>query len=331
MERRLSVYARCGVSFATVVLSALAADASRAAEDTGNQGWEPTRNVVMIVPAGAGGGTDIMSRAMAAGFEEVRPGVNVTVENYPGGGTAQGYAELLTHQGEPHYLAGSEATLLSLPLTTETPYHWTDFTPIAQIAFDAGVIAVRDDSPFESLQDVIDAAKQREVLAGIATPNGPDAITLELLSQDQGVEFRRVVYSSGGESTTALLAGDVDFIINNPGELAGQLEGGSFRALAVFADERYTDDLMADVPTSVEQGVDVTFAQYRALMAPGDITDAQRAYWTEAVVDWTETEGFEEYITTNLLDPEIKTGQEFEDFLNEYEETMKGVVGDLGD
>ena len=97
----------------------------------GGAGWEPTQDVVMIVPFEAGGGSDILGRAMASGMEKVRE-VNITVENRPSTTGAVGYSYLLEQQGDPHYLLASETTAVALPITTETPWTWEDFTPIGQ-------------------------------------------------------------------------------------------------------------------------------------------------------------------------------------------------------
>ena len=77
----------------------------------GGAGWEPTQDVVMIVPFEAGGGSDILGRAMAAGMEQVREGVNITVENRPSTTGAVGYSYLLEQQGDPLYLLASGLSL----------------------------------------------------------------------------------------------------------------------------------------------------------------------------------------------------------------------------
>jgi putative tricarboxylic transport membrane protein len=319
-----------GSLFVGAYVLGLAGCGGQAEQEGGGSGWEPTRNVVMIVPFEPGGGSDILGRAIASGIEEVRPDVNVNVENRAGGSGAVGYSYLLEQQGEPHYLLASETAGVALPITTDTPFHWTDFTPIAQIAEDATLLVVNQDAPYRSLSDVIDAAGQERVIVGVAGATGLDTIVTSLMEEDQGVEFERVVFESGGEIVAALLAGDIDIAMLNPGEVIGQLEAGDMRALVAFADERYEGGQLSGIPTAKEEGVDVSFTQYRGAFGAGGIAPEERAFWEDALVEWTETESYNEYIESNYLISVVRTGQEFEDYLKEYESTLESVLGESG-
>ena len=296
----------------------------------GGAGWEPTQDVVMIVPFEAGGGSDILGRAMAAGMEQVREGVNITVENRPSTTGAVGYSYLLEQQGDPHFVLASETTAVALPITTETPWTWEDFTPIGQIAEDATLLIVPQDSEFASVQDVIDAAEQSRLTVGVVGTTGLDTIVFGLLEENAGVEFERVVFESGGELVTALLGGDILLASLNPSEVIGQLEAGDLKALVAFAEKPYESGELADVPTAKEEGFDVAFTQYRGLLGPGGIQPEERQYWADALLAWTETDNFDKYIQDNYLISLIRTGQEFESYLQEYEKTIRKVLGESG-
>jgi putative tricarboxylic transport membrane protein len=295
----------------------------------GGAGWEPTQDVVMIVPFEAGGGSDILGRAMASGMEKVRE-VNITVENRPSTTGAVGYSYLLEQQGDPHYLLASETTAVALPITTETPWTWEDFTPIGQIAEDATLMIVPQDSEFGSLQDVVDAAKQRRLTAGVVSTTGLDTIVFGLLQERAGIEFEYVVFESGGELVTALLGGDILLASLNPSEVIGQIEAGDLKALVAFAEKPYEGGELADVPIAKDEGYDVAFTQYRGLFGPGGIPPEARQYWADALVAWTETDNYDKYILDNYLISLIRTGQEFESYLQEYEKTIRRVLGETG-
>jgi putative tricarboxylic transport membrane protein len=292
----------------------------------GGSGFQPTRDVVMIVPFAPGGGSDLLGRAMASGIEEVTDGeVNVTVENRPAGSGAAGYSYLLQQSGDPHFLLASETTGVALPLAVDVPFHWSDFTPIAQIAEDATLMVVNQDAPWQSLPEVIDAAKQGQITVGVTGATSLDTIVTTLVEEDQNVKFDPVVFESGGELVTALLAEDIDMATLNPGEVAGQLESGKMRALAVFAEEPYETGDLAELPTAPDEGVDVTFTQYRGPFAPGDIPEDARKFWEDTIREWTETDAYDKYIEENTLRPVYREGQEFEDYLEEYEKTVDPV------
>src|SRR5699024_9485958 len=156
-----------------------------------------TNKATMIVAASPGGGSDLMARTVAQGIEEIDENITITVENHPGGSTAVGYSHLLSKTGNPEFLVGAETTLSALPLAIDTAYRWDDFTPIAQIAEDALIVAVLANSDYESLDDLAETAREGEKLrAGIVAAVGPDSVLLDLLSKDQGVEYEPVVFEA---------------------------------------------------------------------------------------------------------------------------------------
>lgn len=292
----------------------------------GDDGWSPTRPVTMVVPFSPGGGSDIFGRAMASGLEEIVPDLTMKVENRTGGSGAVGYSYLLAQQGDPHFLLPSETTGVALPLSTDVQFHWTDFTPIAQVAEDAVMLVVRDDAPYEAPTDFVDAAKEESLAVGVASATGVDSVNVELLESDQGIELQTIVFNSGGEIVVALLAGDIDAGMLNPGEVLGQIEAGDLRAVTVFAENRYQDGLLSDVPTSLESGIDVSFTQYRGPFAAGNITDEQRAFWEDAFREYVESDQYRKYVSDNMLIATQRFGQEFEDYLERYEETLEGMT-----
>jgi len=292
----------------------------------GGSGWEPTQNVVMIIPFAPGGGSDILGRAMSAGLEQVRSGLNISVENRPAGSGAVGYSYLLEQTGDPHFLLASETTAVALPIATEAPFRWDDFTPVAQIGEDATLVVTRQDAPYGSLPEAIEAAKQERMNVGVTGATSLDAIVTALIERDQDVTFEEVVFESGAEIVTALLGGDLGIATLNPSEVIGQLESGDLRALSAVNEERYEGDLLADVPTAKEEGIDVTFTQYRGLFAAGGIQPEERKYWEDAIVAWTETKDYDDYIKDNFLIPLLRKGSQFEDYLEGYEKEVEAAL-----
>jgi putative tricarboxylic transport membrane protein len=159
---------------------------------------------------------------------------------------------------------------------------------------------------------------------------GLDTIVFGLLEENAGVEFERVVFESGGELVTALLGGDIVMASLNPSEVIGQLEAGDLKALVAFAEKPYEGGELADVPIAKDEGYDVAFTQYRGLFGPGDIPSEARKYWADALLAWTETDNYDKYIQDNYLISLIRMGQEFERYLQQYEKTIRRVLGETG-
>jgi putative tricarboxylic transport membrane protein len=316
------------VALAGVALLALTGcSASAAAEKSeGGEAFKPSGDSRMIVPFSAGGGSDLSGRAIAAGLEEVG-GINISTENREGGSGAIGYSHFLAQEGKDNYLLASETALLALPLTQDVEFEYTDFTPIMKLGDDYTLMIVNADSPYETCADVVDAAKKERITAGISGITGLDNIVFTLTEQETGVEFDRVPFESGGELTAALLGGQIDIASLNPGEIIGQLESGDVKALCAYSEERYSDyEELADIETAKEQGIDVAFAQFRGVIAPGGISDEARDYWIETMEAAVETGEYDTYIEDNYMQPNTASGDEFVDYLEGNNDLLKQVL-----
>ncbi|MDF2810338.1 MAG: Twin-arginine translocation pathway signal [Microvirga sp.] len=319
---------RVGPALASGAAALLVASCLVTTNAEAQDSFTPKGPVTMIVPFGAGGGSDLMARSMAAGITAVRPGVQVAVENRPGGNGVIGYNYLRQHKGDPQIVLASETAAIALPLLIQPPpFHWTDFTPVAQIAGDSQLLVVPYNSPFKGLADFVAAAKQKKFRVGLTSTTSSDAIVANLLSRSQGVSFQPVVLESGSASVARLLNGDIEFTILNPSETIGQMNAKMLRPLAAFSDVRYPkDSTLGEVPTAKEQGVDVAFAQYRGLFAAGGITKAQADYWAASMEEWTKTQAYKDYIAKNNLFPEFRRGDEFIAYLKQTQATLERAL-----
>lgn len=312
--------AATAVSFASLALVGCAAD------DTNSSG--DLSEATVIVPTDPGGGQDLMGRTIAAALEETNDDLTVTVENRPGGSTVTGYSSLLSEKGDPAFLATATTGLISMPLTTSTPYTWESFTPIAMIGEDVELAVVAGDAQYEDLQDVVEAAGIGDVNVAVAGATGPDAIVTSLLEETADVTFNEIVFQSGSESVAAVLSGDADMLMTNPSEVLGQLESGDLKAIAMFSDERLENsELLAEVATAQEQGLDVTFSMFRALIAPGGLSEDSTTFWVDKLREWTETDGYQTYVEENSIRPLFTSGEELDDYLTQYEDMLREVLG----
>jgi putative tricarboxylic transport membrane protein len=296
------------------------------AETVVEESFELDGPITMIVPFGAGGGSDISGRAIAAGVEGVT-GENVSVENRTGGGGAVGYSFLLGAQGRNNFLLASETAMLALPATGQVQFTWQDFTPIMKLGDDFTMLIARPDSPFETCKDVADAAKTERVVAATSGgATGLDSIVLTLIEQDQGVEFDKVPVESGDEALAVLLSGTVDITANNAGEILGQLEAGTVKALCVLGSARYTTPLLADIATATEQGVNVSFAQFRGWIAAPGISQDAIDYWIEVGKAYAETPEYTAYLDSNVMQANVLYGDDFRDYLEKQEADLAAVI-----
>lgn len=301
---------------ATAALTLLAACGGGGGGDEDGE-FTPDGDATMLVPFAAGGGSDLAGRATAATLEAANSELNVNVENKDGGSGAVGYAQLQGEAGNEQYLLATETALLLLPLSGAVDWTYEDFTPIMKIADDFTLMVTRADAPYETCMDVVDAAKNERIVAGISGVASIDNIVFSLTEDQHDVEMDRVSFESGGELTAALLGDQIDIASLNPGEVIGQLESGDIKALCAYSDERYDYPELEDIPTAAEQGIDVSFAQFRGVLAPGGISDSARDYWVEQMEAAVETDEYDSYIEDNFLQPNTAGGDEFVAYLEE--------------
>lgn len=288
--------------------------------------FKPRGNVTMVVPFAPGGGSDISGRASASGLADAS-GMNISVKNIEGGSGAVGYSQFLSDSGKDNVLLASETALLALPVTQKVKFSYKSFTPIMKLGDDYTLIVVRPDSPYKTCKDLADAAKGKQVRVAISGKTGLDNIVFSLMAKKTGADFNKVPFESGAEAITALLGKNVDAISNNPGEVMGQLQAGKLRALCAASDKRYTNKALKDIPTAKEQGVDVSFAQFRGIIAPAGISDEAKAYWIAEGKKFAKSKEYKKYIKKNMMQPNTLYGNNFTKYLGENSTLLKKAIG----
>jgi len=274
----------------------------------------PSGNITMVVPMGAGGGSDLSGRAIASGLE-AGSGLNVSVENREGGSGAIGYSYFLAQEGKNNLLLAAETAMLALPVTQDVEFTYEDFTPIMKVGDDFTLIVVAPDSDYDTCEDVVEAARDERVVAAVSGATSLDEIVFTLIESDQDVEFDRVPFTSGSEVLTAILGGQVDVASLNPSEVVAQLDNGDLKALCAVSEERYTYDELKDIPTAAEQGIDVSFAQFRGFIAPGGISEESKEFWIDAAKEYEQSTEYTEYIESNYMQANPQYGDEFVEYL----------------
>lgn len=293
--------------------------------DSTDGGYHPGSRITMVVPFSAGGGSDLSGRAIASGFEPIT-NTTITVENHEGGSGAIGYSDFLAMNGDPTKLLATETALIALPLAQDVQFSYQNFTPIFKAGDDFTLLTVRPDSPWQTCADVVAAARSESVVVAVSGATSLDEIVFSLIEADQNVKFDRIPYESGGEVLAGLLGGHVQAASLNPGEIIGQIQSGALKPLCALADQRYEYEELADIPTGIEQGINVSFAQFRGMIAPGGIPDEATEFWVNAATEYTKSEAYTQYIKDNFMQPTTLFGDEFKEYLTKYHDNMKRAL-----
>ena len=234
----------------------------------------PERPITLMVSYGAGGATDFQARivTMTAGNEDAL-GVPIAIVNRPGAGGRVGWNHFATQAEANGYELGAYNVphFIAQSIEGGVSYSSDSFEPIANWGADPAVFVVPADSEFDSMQDVVDYAKENPgglTFSGAGLFVGHHIAALQL-EKAAGVDLAYIPNSQGGAGAMkAVIAGDVLGGVNNLSDAFRAQQAGNVKILGVFDVER--SDFLPDVPTMAEQGYDIDNASvnFRGIMAP---------------------------------------------------------------
>ena len=318
-----------------VVLAALAAlilaGCGGMTESTNTGGGE-IKKLTLIVPADPGGGWDQTARAMQKVLQDENLVSSAQVVNIGGAGGTVGLARL-ANEKDPNTLMVMGYVMVGAVETNKSRASLADTTPIARLTEESEVIVVPANSPYKTIEDLLDAAKEEGKGISIAggSAGGADHILAGQMYKAHGVDTKDlnyIPYSGGGESIAALLGGKVSAGISGVGEYAEQVKSGKLRALAVSGDE--ASDVLPDVPTLTDEGVDVNLTNWRGVVAPGSISDEQADALTDLVTELHDSDAWKAALKENGWADAFQTGPEFEAYLNDEIKTVRATLREIG-
>jgi len=250
-----------------LLLSALAAAASA---------QYPSHPVRFIVPSAAGGGTDIIARAVSLKLSEAL-GQQFVVDNRPGAGQMIGIELAAKAPPDGHTILMAASTLAINPVMyKKVPYDpLRDFAPITQAASLANVVVVHPSLPVKSLAELIAYAKARPgelnfASAGIGTS---PQMSIELLKSMAGIDMVHIPYKGTAPGVVDLLAGQVKVMAPNVLTALPHIKSGKLRALAVTSTKR--SQALREVPTVAEAGLPgYDSTQWYGVLAPAGTSRA---------------------------------------------------------
>ena len=242
----------------------------------------PDKSVTTIVAFNAGGGTDTAARLIAKFAEKYFPQPLVVV-NKPGAGGQIGFEALARAKKDGYTIGGLNTPHVGAHIASNRArYTLEDFLPIANIVTDPGVLAVRADSPFKTLEDVVRLAKEQPGAFTAATTGagGDDFFALTLFNQAAGIDLREVPTKGSSGEKKELLGGHVDMAFMNVSQVQAEQEAGKIRFLAVMTKKRLAD--FPEIPTFIEKGFKITSDSSRGFAAPAGISEEAYAMLVQA-------------------------------------------------
>ena len=307
----------CSVAMAAgvgAVLTLASATPSQAA-------WEPNRPVEFIIPAGTGGGADIMARTIQGIVTKhnlmKQP---MVVINKAGGAGGEGFLDVKSSANNPHKIIITLSNLFTTPLATGIPFNWKDLTPVAMLALDEFVLWVNADKPYKNVKEFIDAAKAANggfKMAGTGAKQ-EDQIITEAIQKSSGTKFIYIPEKGGGAVAVQLVGGHVDSTVNNPNEAVSHWRGGKLRPLCVFDGKPmpYKEAIAegkswADIPTCKSQGLNMEYLMLRGIfMSPGATKD-QVDFYIELFKKVRATPEWDDLMKNGAFNTTFMTGADY--------------------
>ncbi|MEV4221353.1 tripartite tricarboxylate transporter substrate binding protein [Nonomuraea sp. NPDC049725] len=311
-------------------LAALSVAALTGCGDTGTGGG--TSALRIMAPASPGGGWDQTSRTAEQAIKAAAPDRKVEVFNVPGAGGTIGLAQLAGEKGNGNLLMTMGLVMVGAIEQNKSQVTLDETTPIAKLTEEYEIVVVPAESPLKTLADLVAAWKADPAKVSVAggSAGGTDHIVAGLMAKAAGVDPKQVNYiahSGGGEALNALLGNKVTIGISGVGEFAEHVKSGKLRALGVTSGERLPD---LDTPTLKEGGLDVELANWRGMVAPGGLSDADKKALTDLVTKMHDSQAWKDAVAKNGWIDSFQTGQEFADYLAAEQTRVKAIIAELG-
>jgi tripartite-type tricarboxylate transporter receptor subunit TctC len=289
----------------------------------------PDKGVTLIVAYGAGGGTDRTARLLAKDLETTI-GQPVTVKNVTGGGGWNGWGTIASSNPDGYtigYINVPNMYKGYLDKTIGRKENLNSFTLLMNHVTDYCVWAVRKDSPYQSVKDVVDAAKKNPGSISItAHGNGNDDLLAILRMEDMtNTKFKVVMNKSTADSKTQVLGGFVDVLGANVSEIAAQVKSGELRLLGVMSEKE--NKFLPGGKTFKEQGYNQVWAVSRGIAAPAGLPkDVQKALLA-ALEKTLNSSAHAVALEKSSLAPQVVKGSAYKKLLKNTEQDIKKLMG----
>jgi len=287
------------------------------------------KSISMIVGANAGGSTDVGARILAAIMEKDIPGSRIQVENKPGAGWQIGLTALARSKPDGYTIGFTvlpQTITIYLDLERKAVFSRKSFQPLGMQVVDPGVIAVKANSPYKTMQGLLDAAKANpsKIMASATGILGDDHLAILQLEKLTGTKFATVQFDGSAPSMTALLGGHTDVYFGNIGDTVPQFKAGEIRLLGVMDDEE--SKLIPGIKTMASMGIKLVSSSSRGLSAPAgtpkEIVDFFASAIKKALADSEHAKKMEEQgLTVRYMDP-----AKMETYWAELEEQVRPLM-----
>lgn len=290
----------------------------------------PTKAIELLIPFDPGGGSDVMARTMEE-FLIDEFGVQFNFSYNAGAAGAVGMLTLSNQESDGYNIGTFNYPHIVLqPLAGTAEYDTFDsFDYIGQIAADYTILVVHADSPYETVEDLVNDALDRPGEVTISTPGLMESqhVAYRQFVNEAGIDAPIIPFQSGGEQISASLGQQVDAAMGTMGTYLGEVQSENLRALAITAPERSEE--LPDVPTFREEGYEVISHTGRLWMTPAGVDSNRLERLREGFQTIVENSDFQEKMQNQGYTVEWMGGEELEQYLRDFQAEAEVMIEDL--
>jgi len=287
----------------------------------------PVETVTLITHSSPGGGSDVFLRELSGHLAPIL-GANVVVENVKGGSGAKAMSVLANSPPDGSILYATTPTFIYTSLLSSPESTYQDLEPLVNFFIDPEVIYTSASSPYETLEDVMEVARNGEGKWGGANPSSLERQALEQLKAAADVEAAVVTHDGGGDLMINVLNGTLQIGVGEVQEMQSQLEAGELRLLATFSEERL--DNYPDLPTVKESGYDVVVRKFRGLAGPKGLPTDVIAAWESATQEVLAEKTYRDVYESANLRAAYMPHAEYGEFIGEFAEETAEFLRSAG-
>lgn len=292
----------------------------------------PSKSIELVVPTSAGSGTDIYARALAdiVRKEKLLP-QQFVIQNRTGGGSVIAYNYFKTKKGDPHVMLAATGTIVIMAVRPDVNIPLEHYTPIANFAIDPQAIMVGAESPYQTLKDLVEAARKQPdtIVCAITNPLGSGRLVVHLMEKAApGAKFKYITFKGGGEAVTAVAGGHAHFTTENLSEGLGLLEAKKLRVLGVTAQKRLAQ--LPDLPTATEAGYKIEAGTIRGFVMAADVPKQTAAVMEAALEKAFKSQIWRDHAKRNYYEDRYLGSADYAKFLQERMIEYKEFFAEVG-
>ena len=282
----------------------------------------PNKNINLVVPFSAGGGTDAVARKLASIMEKDL-GKPVVIINKTGGAGAVGMTYGAKSKKDGYTVTMITREIISLPIMKLSPVTYKDFELVSLVNLDPAIVLVEKDSKYKTFEDLIKDAKANPEKIKFASTAKPNFYILAI-EKEIGVKFNHIPYNGAGEVIPELLGKHADFTLVGPGEAMGQIKSGQFRVLGVMADKRI--ERLSDIKTLKEMGYNISSGTWRGIAVPKGTDKKVVEILNNSINKAVKSKDFIEFMNKANYGIKYLEPREFEKFIIEDNRTIEKIL-----